>query len=150
MNQAQNEAAQADATNKSATKTDSTTEAKSVEKQEFSFFKSMKTAEQASEKITFEDMKSRLQDIQKKGSLLKQHPMPDMVKNYISEVRDFLTDLREGAYASNERDGVFQKIDVVDEKLDQLANQVLEEEKEGFELADSLGELQGLLIDILV
>jgi len=101
-------------------------------------------------KPSFEQLEQRATDIRRMGAYREKHPMPDMVKDYIGQVRDLMNDLRDSAYSANKRDGLFQKIDVIDDKLDALADKVLSDEKNGLELAQSLGELQGLLIDVFV
>ncbi len=99
-------------------------------------------------KPSLEELESRAADIRRMGSFLQKHPMPEMLKDYISQVRDLLGDLSDHAYAAHKDSDLFQKINVIDEKLDLLADKVLKEEQESFALAESLGELQGLLIDV--
>ncbi len=101
-------------------------------------------------KASPEQLEQRAADIRRMGAFLQKHPMPAMVKDYITQVRDLLADISDQAYSANKRDGLFQKIDVVNDKLDKLADKVLSDEKDGLELAQSLGELNGLLIDIFV
>lgn len=116
------------------------------------FFEQFKlNIRQASEtKASPEQLQERAADIRRMGAFLEKHPMPEMVKDYITQVRDLLGDISDQAYSANKRDGLFQKLDVVNEKLDALADKVLADEKDGLELAQSLGELNGLLIDIFV
>lgn len=92
----------------------------------------------------------RLNQIQKKGKILLEHPLPSVMKDYLSDVKSFLNDVRENAYSGKSEDGVFKKLDLADEKLEKLAENLLQEQKPELNLAASLGELQGLLIDIFV
>jgi uncharacterized protein YaaR (DUF327 family) len=101
-------------------------------------------------KPSVEQLEQRAADIRRMGAFLQKHPLPEMVKDYITQVRGLLADINDQAYSANKRDGLFQKLDVVNEKLDALADKVLSDEKDGLELAQSLGELNGLLIDIFV
>jgi len=118
---------------------------------DLNFFDNFTKRQQARQELNYNDMKSRADSIRERGAILKKHPMPDLVKEYLGEVRDFLDDIRQNAYEGNfDDDGIFQKLDVVDDKLDQLAAEIIDTEKEGFEIADSLGQLEGLLIDIFV
>lgn len=92
----------------------------------------------------------RLSQIQKKGKILLEHPLPSVMKDYLSDVKSFLNDVRENAYNGQTKDGVFEKLDLADEKLEKLAENLLQEQKPELNLAASLGELQGLLVDIFV
>ncbi len=122
------------------------------EESKLNFFEQFKLniRQQSDVKPSFQQLEQRASDIRRMGAFLEKHPMPEMVKDYVGQVRDLMNDLRDSAYSANKRDGLFQKIDVIDDKLDALADKVLSEEKDGLQLAHSLGELQGLLIDVFV
>jgi uncharacterized protein YaaR (DUF327 family) len=126
--------------------------AATTDEPKLNFFEQFKlNIRQATEtKSSPEQLQERAADIRRMGAFLEKHPMPEMVKDYITQVRDLLGDISDQAYSANKRDGLFQKLDVVNEKLDALADKVLADEKDGLELAQSLGELNGLLIDIFV
>ncbi len=102
------------------------------------------------EKPSLEDMQSRLADIKYKGKMLLHHPLESSVKSYMKDVKDFLSDVRDHAYSSQQRDNLFQKINVVDSKLDKVGDELLEGQGNELALLDSLGQLQGLLVDIYV
>ncbi|MCE2928175.1 MAG: YaaR family protein [Candidatus Caenarcaniphilales bacterium] len=95
-------------------------------------------------------MMVRLADIKLKGKMLIDHPMPEAVKSYIKDVKDFLNDAREHGYKANFDEERFQKIDIVDEHLDEMAHDLISGQKPQLDLVNSLGRLQGLLIDIFV
>ncbi len=122
------------------------------EEPKLNFFEQFKLGirQTADTKPSAEQLEQRAADIRRMGAFLQKHPMPEMVKDYITQVRGLLADINDQAYSANKRDGLFQKLDVVNEKLDALADKVLSDEKDGLELAQSLGELNGLLIDIFV
>jgi uncharacterized protein YaaR (DUF327 family) len=101
-------------------------------------------------KPSLEDMKTRLSEILKKGAILRQHPTPGVLDDYVASVKGFLNDVRDNAYSPEKKDGLFQHLNTVDEHLDKLAKQFLAEQKPEMKLVDSLGELEGLLIDIFV
>lgn len=103
-----------------------------------------------SNKPEFSQMQTRLADIQYKGRLLREHPLPNLIKDYISDVKDFLQDARDHAYKGDFKENIFEKISVADKELDGIAKKLLEQEKEAFGLVHSLGRLEGLLIDIFV
>lgn len=100
------------------------------------------------EKPTAEAMTLRLADLKAKGNILRHHPLPNMVKSYVKDLKDFLGDLREHAYQAEHKDELFQRMKVVDENLDKLADKLLDEQKHELALVASLGELQGLLVDV--
>lgn len=103
------------------------------------------------EKPTVGQMQSRLADIKKMGVTLRHHPEPSMVKSYVSEVKSFLTDVRDNAYQGHRsEEDLFEKIDIADRQLDELADDFLGSQKSEMQLLDSLGALEGLLVDILV
>lgn len=103
------------------------------------------------EKPSLNQMQSRLADIKKLGTTLRHHPEPSMVKAYVTEVKSFLMDVRDNAYEGHKSpEDLFEKVDVVDKKLDELADDFLASQKPEMQLIDSLGALEGLLIDILV
>lgn len=108
---------------------------------------SKNTPKQTEEVKTFEE---RFADIKRKGDIALHHPLPAIVKDYVNEVKSFINDARQNAYSGKSKDGVFEKLDLVDEKLEKLADELLAEQKPGLNLAASLGELQGLLVDIFV
>lgn len=97
------------------------------------------------------EMQLRLVDIKKLGITLRHHPEPSMVKSYVSEVKNFLDDLRDKAYQGHKSpEDLFEKINIVDKHLDKLADDFLSSQKNEFALVNSLGVLEGLLVDILV
>jgi len=127
-----------------------TKETAKPEKQGFLEQLQLKTQPKEAEKPTAESLRNRLADIRKQSAGLRQFPLPKAVKTYISDVKDFLSDLNEHAYAANKDGDYFQNIEVVDHKLDEMVDALLQEEQDGLDLAASLGELEGLLIDIYV
>lgn len=108
------------------------------------------------EKPKLEQMQDRLTDIQRKGVVLRHYPLADIADEYIGSIKSFLDDVREHAYGADFMTGeegskpIFEKINIADKKLDELADKLLKDEKAGLDLVASLGELEGLLIDILV
>ena len=107
------------------------------------------TAASAS-KPTAEDFKTKLADLQHKGRMMRHHPIPSMVGEYIQGMQSMLTEMKDHAHEGFFKDDAFQHIEIVDEKLDQLATEFVEGQKAELELVASLGELEGLLIDVFV
>ena len=82
---------------------------------------------------------------------VKSHPLPKMVREYVSEIRSFLTDVKDHAFEHRANDeGLFERMEVIDSKLSELGDQLLDEQKNELQIAANLGELQGLLIDFYV
>jgi uncharacterized protein len=107
--------------------------------------------EQVSKKISLSEMQTKLADIKHLGTLVKQHPEPNVVKSYVSELRSFLGELRDSAYEEQRsEEDLFEKINIVDQKLDELADELLLSQKTEMQIVNSLGVLEGLLIDIFV
>lgn len=117
----------------------------------FDFFKQLqKKVDGYRDKPGVTEMQERLSQIRQKGRALLEHPYPKLVDDYIGSVKSFLNDVSEHGYEAEKRSNLFQKIKVVDEKLDNLAKDFLENNKREIEIVNSLGELEGLLVDILV
>ncbi len=102
------------------------------------------------EKPSLDDMQNRLADIKYRGKMLLHHPLESSVKSYMKDLKDFLSDVRDHAYSSEQRDNLFQKINVVDTKLDKMGEELLQGQANELALLDSLGQLQGLLVDVYV
>ncbi|MBT6844028.1 MAG: DUF327 family protein [Candidatus Melainabacteria bacterium] len=105
---------------------------------------------QLKQKPEFEAMQDRLAGLRAKGVIVLHYPIDANVKSYVNDLKDFLADIRDHAYDSQSQDDNFQRIDIVDSKLDALAEELLATEQAELSLVDSLGELQGLIIDIYV
>lgn len=108
------------------------------------------TENQDLEKVGLEAMKSRLSDIRQKGTNLRQYPIPSVLEDYTSSVRSFLSDLQDNAYEHRSKGDMFERIEVINEKLDKLADEFMETQRDELSLVASLGELEGLLVDIFV
>lgn len=93
-----------------------------------------------------ETMQARLSDIQRRGKLLLHHP--SSMKSYVKDMKDFLGDLRDHAYSAKYKDDLFQRMDIVDSQLDELSDELLNSQQQEMALVNSLGELQGLLVDV--
>lgn len=104
-------------------------------------------AESPSE-ISFTD---RLAEIKRIGKLLMQYPMPDSIREYVKNVKGFMTEVKDQAYSHQKNnEGLFEKMQLVDNKLEELGDQLLADSQDEMQLVSSLGDLQGLLIDVFV
>lgn len=105
---------------------------------------------QTKPKPTQAQMEDSLAALRAKGKVVLHHPLDKTVKSYVKELKDFLGDIRDHAYQSKTRDEHYQGIEIADAKLDALAEDLLSTEKAELALMESLGRLQGLIIDIYV
>ncbi len=101
-------------------------------------------------KPSMEQLKSRVSEIGLKGKALLEHPHRSMVEDYLSSVKDLLKDVSKHGFESKNKGEIFERVDVVDKKLTKLADQLLSSQGRELDLVNSLGELQGLLVDIFV
>lgn len=101
-------------------------------------------------KPKLEEMKQRLSDIERKGKTLLHHPYTSIVSDYVSSIKGFLSDVGDHAYESQSEGEIFEKTKVVDQKLNKLADDFMAGQTRELDLINSLGELQGLLVDLFV
>ena len=87
--------------------------------------------------------------------LAKRRDVKDM-RHYRSLVKDFLNEVvthshsftRENFLARKGRHRVYGIIRLVDDNLDQLAQELMRDEKDNLEILNKIGEIRGLLLDI--
>lgn len=87
--------------------------------------------------------------------LYKRRDVKDM-RHYRSLVKDFLNEVvthshefsRENFLDRRGRHRVYGIIRLVDENLDQLAQALMQDEKDNLEILNKIGEIRGLLLDI--
>lgn len=87
--------------------------------------------------------------------LAKRRDVKDM-KHYRSLVKDFLNEVvtrshsfsRENFLDRRGRHRVYGIIRLVDENLDQLAQELMKDEKDNLAILNKIGEIRGLLLDI--
>jgi uncharacterized protein YaaR (DUF327 family) len=115
------------------------------------FFENFLNRSNKSNRPSNEILNQKLADIRHKAKLVKSHPLPNIVKDYIREVKSFLTDVKDHAYKHQMNDdNQFEKMELIDKKLADIGDKILEDNKEELSLVASLGELQGLLIDFYI
>ncbi len=114
------------------------------------FERLLESNNKAPRSINKETLQEQLNELRKQAKDLLHHPNPDQVRTYVSNTKSFLGDLRDAAYNTNKQNDLFKKLDLVDQDLEKMADTFLEDNQKEFALVNSLGELQGLLIDIFV
>ena len=106
------------------------------------------------------ELQSRLQGLMEQitmqgDKLYKRRDVKDM-RRYRALVKDFLNEVvthshsfsRENFLDRKGRHRVYGIIRLIDENLDQLAQELMKDEKDNLAILDKIGEIQGLLLDI--
>ena len=98
-----------------------------------------------------------LNDINLQGKLIARHMDIREMKRYRGLIRDFLDEVvnrshkfsRENFLDHRGRHRVYGIIRLIDENLDELAQELVEDEKNQIDILGRIGEIEGLLLDIL-
>lgn len=106
------------------------------------------------------ELQTRLQNLMEEitvqgQKLYKRRDVKDM-KHYRGLVKEFLNEVvthshsfaRENFLDRKGRHRVYGIIRLVDENLDQLAQELMRDEKDNLAILDKIGEIEGLLLDI--
>ncbi len=104
-----------------------------------------------------EKLTNLLNDITTQGKILSEHMDIRDMKRYRGLVKDFLNEVvnrshkfsRENFLDRRGRHRVYGMIKLVDEKMDELATALVQDEKEHLNILDMVGEIRGLLLDII-
>jgi uncharacterized protein YaaR (DUF327 family) len=97
-----------------------------------------------------------MQDIQQQGKLIgKKHDIKDM-QRYRKMIKEFLNEIvtrshtfsRENFLDRRGRHRVYGIIHLVDEKLDELTQELLKDEKDNIAIMSRIGDIEGLILDI--
>lgn len=103
-----------------------------------------------------EKLNGLLQEISAQGDKIsKKKDIRDM-KHYRGLIKDFLNEVvthshsftRENFLDRRGRHRVYGIIRLIDDNLDQLAQELMKEEKDNITILDKIGEIRGLLLDI--
>lgn len=108
---------------------------------------------QAQDRKSEEQLKKMIEDINKRGNRLvitKTYgdviAYKKMIKEYLQSILKFMYDTKKDV--SFWQTQYFITIDTIDEKLQELTDSLLSDEKENFNVAASIDEIQGLIVDI--
>ena len=111
--------------------------------------------------ITDADLQAKvdalLNDITAQGNRIAQHMEIRDMKKYRGLVKDCLNEVvyrshkfsRENFLDRRGRHRVYGIIRLIDKNLDELASELVEDEKDHIAILDRIGEIKGLLLDIL-
>lgn len=100
---------------------------------------------------------SLMMDITKQGELIARHMDIRDMKKYRGLVRDFLNEVvyrshkfsRENFLDRKGRHRVYGIIRLIDSNLDELAQELVKDEQNHIAILERIGEIRGLLLDIL-
>lgn len=113
-------------------------------------------------KISEQELQTRLSglmaDIVTQGSRLKKHMDIRDMRRYRQLVKDFLNEVvnrshgfsRENFLDKRGRHRVYGIIRLIDENMDELAKQLIEDEKDAIKILNAIDEIRGLLMDIFL
>ena len=111
--------------------------------------------------ITDADLQAKvdelLSDITAQGNRLAEHMDIRDMKKYRGLIKDFLNEVvyrshrfsRENFLDRRGRHRVYGIIRLIDKNLDELAGELVADEKDHISILDRIGEIKGLLLDIL-
>jgi uncharacterized protein YaaR (DUF327 family) len=101
---------------------------------------------------------SLISGIDAQGERLSKRADVKELEKYRELIRGFLDEVvsngyafsKENAYAPRGRQRVFATVKIVDEKLDELAKAVFSEQADSLAILGKVGEIHGLLVDIML
>ena len=111
--------------------------------------------------ITDADLQAKvdalLNDITAQGNRIAQHMDIRDMKKYRGLVKDFLNEVvyrshkfsRENFLDRRGRHRVYGIVRLIDKNLDELASELVADEKDHLAILEKIGEIKGLLLDIL-
>ena len=113
-------------------------------------------ASQAEEAELQEKLNGLMNDITAQGEKLSQHMDIRDMKKYRELVKDFLNEVvnrshkfsRENFLDRRGRHRVYGIVKLVDKNLDDLASELVKDEKDHLTILSKVGEIRGLLLDI--
>lgn len=97
-----------------------------------------------------------MEEITRQGEKLAKHRDIKDMKRYRALIKDFLNEIvnrshafsRENFLDRKGRHRVYGIIRLIDENLDQLAQELVKDEKDNIAILNMIGEIRGLLLDI--
>ncbi|MBU3190686.1 YaaR family protein [Clostridium bowmanii] len=112
--------------------------------QNFSFARQQKSEQQ---------LKDMMEDIKKKGNRLSVTKCFADVKAYKNLIREYLDSVLKHMYEVKKDISFWQTqyfitVDTVDVKLEELTQMLLSQEKENLDVANTIDEIAGLIVDI--
>jgi len=102
-------------------------------------------------------LESLLDDVHSAGDQLKDKPLPDNIVAYKNAVRSFIRYIVDRTYTVTESTSggnilkrkKFTQVQVIDQKLEQLAAGILSNQRPQLGLLEKIEEINGLLVDLM-
>ena len=108
---------------------------------------------QAKERKSEEELKQMIEDINKKGNRLVATKIygdviayKKMIKEYLESILKFMYDTKKDI--SFWQTQYFVTVDTIDQKLEEITQTLLNNESDNLNIAASIDEIQGLIVDI--
>jgi uncharacterized protein YaaR (DUF327 family) len=100
-----------------------------------------------------EELKKMLDDIKKKGNRLSVTKCYSDVRAYKNMIKEYLNSILTHMYSIKNDVSFWQTqyfitVDTIDLKLEELTAMLLQEEKENLDIASTIDEISGLIVDI--
>lgn len=108
---------------------------------------------QARDRKSGEQLKKMISDIKKKGNRLVITKTYADVRAYKRMIKEYLESVLQYMY-ENKKDIIFWQtqyfitVETIDNKLEELTNNLLDNEMENINIASTIDEIQGLVVDI--
>ena len=108
---------------------------------------------QARDRKSEQELKKMADDIKKRGNRLVLTKTYADVRMYKKLIKEYLESVLEFMYSTKKDISFWQTqyfitVDTIDSKLEELTTQLLGEEKENLDIASTIDEIQGLIVDI--
>ena len=102
-------------------------------------------------------MESLMKEIEEEGQRIARHKDIRDMRRYRTKIKEFMNEIvnrshefsRENFLDKRGRHRVYGIIRLVDESLDQLAQELMKDEQDHLVILSKIGEIRGLLLDIL-
>lgn len=103
-------------------------------------------------------LNSLMEEIDKQGERIAKHMDVADMRKYRSLVKEFMNEVvnrshefsRENFLDRRGRHRIYGIVKLVDKNLDELAQELVKDEKDNLEILNKVGEIKGLLLDIVV
>ncbi len=107
----------------------------------------------AREQKSEEDLKKMLKNIKSKGSRLVISKCYADVRAYKKEIKEYLQSVLSFMYSIKKdisfwQTQYFVTVETIDNKLEELTQMLLNEERENLDIASTIDEISGLIVDI--
>ncbi|MBL4932063.1 MULTISPECIES: YaaR family protein [Clostridium] len=108
---------------------------------------------QARDRRSGEELKKMIEDIKKKGNRLVLTKTYADVASYKRMIKEYLQSVLEYMYSIKQDISFWQTqyfitVDIIDSRLEELTQMLLSDEKENINIASTVDEIQGLIVDI--